>query len=30
MHLYRITARSKGGNDSALRVIESTFAVKSN
>jgi type IV pilus assembly protein PilX len=30
MQLYRITARSMGGNDSAIRVIESTFAVKGN
>ncbi|MBS0590852.1 MAG: hypothetical protein JSR65_09470 [Proteobacteria bacterium] len=29
-HLYRITARSVGGSDAAMRAIESTFASKSN
>lgn len=29
-HLYRITARSTGGNDNVVRVLQSTFAAKSN
>ncbi|MEO8673383.1 MAG: PilX N-terminal domain-containing pilus assembly protein [Tahibacter sp.] len=29
-HLYRTTARSTGGNDGVIRVVESTFAAKSN
>lgn len=29
-HIYRITARSRGGNPNAVRVLQSTFAAKSN
>ncbi|KRE89552.1 hypothetical protein ASG87_04295 [Frateuria sp. Soil773] len=29
-HIYRITARSTGGNADTVRVLESTFAAKSN
>jgi type IV pilus assembly protein PilX len=29
-HLYRITARSTGGNANSVRVVQSTFATKSN
>lgn len=29
-HLYRITARGVGGNENAVRVLESTFGAKSN
>jgi type IV pilus assembly protein PilX len=29
-HLYRITARSTGGNANSLRVVQTTFAAKSN
>lgn len=28
-HLYRITARSRGGNPNAVRVLQSTFAARS-
>jgi type IV pilus assembly protein PilX len=29
-HIYRITARATGGNQNTVRVLESTFAAKSN
>ncbi|HET6633127.1 MAG TPA: pilus assembly protein [Rhodanobacteraceae bacterium] len=29
-HIYRITARSVGGNDKIVRVLQSTFAAKAN
>jgi len=29
-HLYRITARSRGGNPNAVRVLQSTFVARSN
>jgi type IV pilus assembly protein PilX len=29
-HIYRITARGVGGNENAVRVVESTFGAKSN
>jgi type IV pilus assembly protein PilX len=29
-HIYRITARATGGNANTVRVLESTFAAKSN
>jgi type IV pilus assembly protein PilX len=29
-HIYRITARATGGNANTIRVIETTFAAKSN
>lgn len=29
-HIYRITARATGGNENTVRVMESTFAAKSN
>ncbi|MEO7066246.1 MAG: pilus assembly protein [Rhodanobacter sp.] len=29
-HVYRITARATGGNENTVRVLESTFAAKSN
>ncbi len=29
-HIYRITARATGGSANTVRVLESTFAAKSN